>query len=196
MQSGDHVIVLLAALIIQQRPVLHRILDDRQRDMNGSMLSFLFFLFFLLSLSFCSFLVHTPLNCQFQHIQCSASITIRKDSDLLQCILIYAYSELAQSTLLIFQGTSQDSQDVFFSQSMQCEDSAARQESSIDLKAWILCRGSDQCHNTTFYMGQHRILLRLIEAMDLIDKQNSSLSRELPKLLCLLYHFPQISHPC
>src|SRR5579875_136272 len=47
----------------------------------------------------------------------------------------------------------------------------ARQQRRNDLKRWIFGRRADQDHVTPLHIGQKCILLRLVEAMDLVDKQ-------------------------
>ena len=83
------------------------------------------------------------LNCQFQHIESNASITIGKDGNLLQCILVNRNVELTQAAFSIFQGAPEDGQDVFFGQTTQHENACARQESSIHFKAGIFGGGSN-----------------------------------------------------
>src|SRR5258708_12157091 len=98
--------MLVGALVIEQRAVLHHILNRGKRNVYR----------YVFSLSFSA-----SLNCQFQHIESNASITIGKDGNLLQCILVNRNVELAQAAFSIFQGTPEDRQDEFFGQTPQLQ---------------------------------------------------------------------------
>ena len=48
----------------------------------------------------------------------------------------------------------------------------ARQQRAVDLERWILRRRTDERNQTLLDVRQKRVLLRLVEAVDLVDEQN------------------------
>src|SRR5579859_4230493 len=83
---------------------------------------------------------------------------------------------------------------MFLGQAFEGKDARAREQGSIDLEAGILGSGSDQRYGAALDMGEYGILLRLIEAMNLVDKEDSALPGELLQLVGFIYHFAQVRH--
>ena len=61
-------------------------------------------------------------------------------------------------------------------QRLQHEHAHARQQRAVDLERRILRRRADQRDRARFDVRQKRVLLRLVEAMDLVGEQNRSAS--------------------
>jgi hypothetical protein len=76
-------------------------------------------------------------------------------------------------------------------QAIQHEDLAARQQRAVQFKGGILGRGADQHHGAVLDIGEKPILLRAVEAMDLIDEQQSPLAHP-PAVARRLEHLAQI----
>ena len=66
--------------------------------------------------------------------------------------------------------------DVGLRQPLQDKDTAAREQSVVDLKGGIFRRRSDEDNASLLHKRQKRILLRLVKAMNLIDKDDDALS--------------------
>ena len=70
---------------------------------------------------------------------------------------------------------TEEARDVIRRQTLQDKDAAARQESAVDLERGVLRRRSDQDDAPLLHKWEKRILLRLVEAMDLINKNDDTL---------------------
>ena len=84
-------------------------------------------------------------------------------------------------------GPFQQTHHLFFLQGLQYEYLAAGQQRPVHLKGRILRGGADENDTALFHKGQEGILLRLVKAMNLVDKNDGSLA-ESPALLRLLHH--------
>ena len=71
-------------------------------------------------------------------------------------------------------------------------DAGAGQERRVHLERWILRRGADEHHGAPFHMGQEGILLRLVEAVRLIDEEHR---RNAGVGLCLGDGGAHVAHP-
>jgi len=54
-------------------------------------------------------------------------------------------------------------------QSVQAEQARARQQGGVDLEVRVLGGGSDQREQAVLHVGQEGVLLRLVEAVDLVE---------------------------
>ena len=57
-----------------------------------------------------------------------------------------------------------------FVERLKYVDLATREERTYHLKRWVLGGRTDECDFTSFYSCQQRVLLRLGESMDFVDK--------------------------
>jgi len=55
----------------------------------------------------------------------------------------------------------------------RCRHGSAR-ERGVDLEGWVFCRGTDQADRPTLDVGKKGVLLRLVEAVDLVDEEDSA----------------------
>ena len=92
---------------------------------------------------------------------------------------LLAYVELAGSEYRVFlKCAGQQPLHAVGIERLKSVDLCTRQERPYDLERGILCRGSYQRHCAPFYGSEKGILLRLVEAVDFIDKQDGSSLRE------------------
>ena len=62
--------------------------------------------------------------------------------------------------------------DVVRGELLELVDLRAREQRAVDLEVRVLGRGADQRHQAVLDRGQQRVLLRLVEAMDLVEEED------------------------
>ena len=83
--------------------------------------------------------------------------------------------DFATKQLLVsLQGTFQKSSDVVWLQRFQDKNPGAGEQGGVDFKGGVFRCGSNQDDVTVFDPWQKRILLGLVETMDLVDKQQGA----------------------
>ena len=98
--------------------------------------------------------------------------------------------------LILAQGAVQQLLQVFRLQGLQYEDLAAGQQGSDHLKGWILRRGADQDDRTGLDCTKEGVLLRLVETVDLVNKENRRARAGKERLgLRRVNHVADILHP-
>src|SRR5207248_5956188 len=116
------VIVLVAALVVEQGAVLHDLFDQRHGDMGmrrpGGLLTL-------------PGSARGSLSGKFQHIESNTRIAIGKNRYLLQRILIDGDVHLTQAALLVRERPPQNGQNMLFTQTSQCEDARTGEEPMI-----------------------------------------------------------------
>ena len=65
---------------------------------------------------------------------------------------------------------------------MQHKDARAREQRGVDFERRIFGRRADQRDRAVLDIGQHRVLLRLVEAVDLVDEEHGALAERRARL--------------
>ena len=99
MQCRDSVKVLFSALVVEQGAVLHGLFDHWNGDVKMERRRHSSILYG------CS--AYT-LGGQFKYIKCYASVTVGKDGDLLQCILINGDVQLTEAAFFVGESTPEN----------------------------------------------------------------------------------------
>ena len=88
--------------------------------------------------------------------------------------------ERAEAALAIGERPLEDLPQLRFAERMEHDHARARQQRRDDLEGGILGRRAEQHHGAALDVRQERILLRLVEAMDLVDEEHglSAVQRE------------------
>ena len=73
-------------------------------------------------------------------------------------------------------GSAEQSLQIFIGKSLQYKDFTAGKEGAVHLKGGILRGRADQDDAALFHKGQKRVLLRLVKAVDFIDKKDGLLT--------------------
>ena len=68
--------------------------------------------------------------------------------------------------------TSDDGAHLLVGERLELHDSAAREERRVDLEVRVLGRGADQRQQAALDARQQRVLLTLVEAVDLVEEQD------------------------
>jgi hypothetical protein len=83
----------------------------------------------------------------------------------------------AQAALRIVERALDDAPDVVVVECAQHEDARTREQRRVDLERRVLGRGADERDRAVLDVRQHRVLLRLVEAVDLVDEQHRATAR-------------------
>ena len=88
----------------------------------------------------------------------------------------------AESALRIVQRAIDDRCHVLIGERVQHEDARAREERRVHFKRRVLGRRADHRHRSVLDIGQNRVLLPFVEAMDLVDEEHAASAHAPPRL--------------
>ena len=77
-----------------------------------------------------------------------------------------------QPALLVVERPPDDGRDVVVGQRLEAPDPHPRQERGVDLEVGVLGRRADERDRAVLDVRQERVLLGLVEAVDLVDEQD------------------------
>ena len=84
---------------------------------------------------------------------------------------------LAAEPARVGKRAAEQAHHLVFGKGLQHEHLASREQSPVHLERWIFGRGADEGDGAFFDKGQERVLLRLVEPMDFVDKHDGALPR-------------------
>src|SRR5688500_865633 len=151
----------LATLVVMREALLHRI----TRECSGHAAT-----------------VAGKHRCGLEHRKCASCVTVRFHYNQLDRVVIDVQSKLAQPAIVVGRRAADQLAEVVDRYRLQHEHSHSRQQSTVHLERRILSGRADESYGSAFDMRQKRVLLCLVEAMNLIDEQD----RLAPKLQSLL----------
>ena len=103
--------------------------------------------------------------------------------------------ELAREAPLgVIDRPSHDPADVVVGERLQAPHAQPRQERGVDLEVRVLRRRADERDGAVLDVRQERVLLRLVEAVDLVDEQHGPLAVEREPLLGIGDSAPNLGH--
>jgi hypothetical protein len=103
-------------------------------------------------------------------------VAVRDPHERFESVVVEHDTRRAQTPFRIGERAANERGDVFVRERVQYEDPRAREQRRIHFERWVLRRRADQRDRAVLDVGQDRILLRLVEAMDLIDEEHGSLA--------------------
>ena len=77
-----------------------------------------------------------------------------------------------QAALLVVERPADDRRDLLVGQRLEAPDAHPRQERGVDLEVGVLGRRADERDRAVLDVGQQRVLLGLVEAVDLVEEQD------------------------
>ncbi len=98
---------------------------------------------------------------------------------------------LSQAALLVVQRAFDQRAHVVVGERLEHEHARAREQRGVDLERRVLGRRADQRDGAVLDVRQHRVLLRLVEAVDLVDEQHGAPARG-AQLLRVGHDAPQV----
>src|SRR2546427_969457 len=129
----------------------------------------------------------------FERVERAPSVALRVTYEQLDRIVTEAYLALLPSPLgLSVDRPPHDRPDVLRRQRLQYEHPTPRQQRLGQLEARVLGGGADQRDDAVLDPGEKGILLRLVEAVDLVAEQDRAATLVLESLLRLL---DDLAHP-
>ena len=122
----------------------------------------------------------------FQSRERRARVPVREVRDRRQRVVVDADVLSAEAGGRL-KGMAQYFDNVGGRQRLQHKDLAAGQKSPVDLEGRVLCRRADQDDRAFLHKGQKSVLLRFVEPVDFVDKDDR-LHTVLPCGVRLLHH--------
>ncbi len=113
---------------------------------------------------------------------------------MIQGILIQLHIQVTQPSLFILQGSQNNGANLTFGQRVKSENPGAGEKRGSNLKGGVFRGGPDEGNRAILNKGQNGILLGLIEAMNLINKEDGLLLVHSAAFLGFLNDAPQVSH--
>ena len=103
--------------------------------------------------------------------ECVARIAVREDRDLAKRVVAARDVQLSEASRTC-QRAAEKHHEIVFREAVQGEDLATREKRGIHLERRILRRGADQYYRALLDVRQKRVLLGLVEAVNLIDEKD------------------------
>ena len=85
--------------------------------------------------------------------------------------------------------------ELLLGERLELDDLAAGEEGGVDLEVGVLRRGADQRHEALLDRGQERVLLRLVEAVDLVEEEDRPLPVAAQPVAGALHHAADVVDP-
>ena len=156
--------MLLAVLVVHERLAVH----DLRKDVFGD-------------LRLAVLVNRAVRNRRLERAERVARVAVRKDGDLAEHVVRTDDPELAEPAVLV-QRVTEKRHEILLGKALQDKHLAARQERRVDLEGRILGRRADEDDGPLLDERQERILLRLVEAVDFVDKKDGAETEQTPLL--------------
>ena len=167
--------MLFAGLVVEQRAVLGEVCDEGGVNWPGT----------------CAVTRARPgddVRRALEEVQCDARVTVGVLRDRGKRIIVHAQLHRSEPALGVLQCALQDSDDVIEIERFEDVDLRPRQQRRVHLERRILGGGADQHDVSGFDPRQKGVLLRLVEAMDLVDEEERALAAATARLLGFRHH--------
>ena len=139
----------VAVLVVDERPLAGGVLDVPLRDRSVFRLC--------------------GLRRELEHVECRAGVAARVPGDPQHEVVVELDPELSAPR-------ARDQGEVVEREWLELVDLAARQQSRVDLEVRVLRGRADERDEPLLHGGQERILLRLVEAVDLVEEEDRPLA--------------------
>ena len=156
--------VLVARLVVQQRATLENLLDLLHPQRNGRLER----AGFRRIGAFCG--GRRSLHDELKARERLARVAGRRGGDEVECCVVEGNAELRHAWM--FDGPSEDGDDLLALERRDDDHFRSRQESRVDLERGILRRCADEDDVSRLDVGEKRILLGFVEAVDLVDEDD------------------------
>ena len=178
-ESADHVVVLVAvAVVAQQSPV-----DGHRDDVSGHDR-------LLVDLGH----GRRRQRRRFQRRECAPGVTGSETDDEGPRLLLQ--HNLVGETAWIHYRPVDENSEVVVIQHLEGQQERTGQERRDHREGGVLGGGRHENDPAVLDTGQQRILLRLAEPMDLVEKQHRGDAIEIPRRHCLFHHLAHVFDPC
>ena len=108
---------------------------------------------------------------EFEQVQRAPRVAVRGGRNSLQG-LVADRKAPTEAALLVEQSAAQHREQIILGERLEDIDARAGQQRVVELERGILCRRPDEGQRAVLDVGQEGVLLRLVEAMHLIEEQD------------------------
>jgi len=175
-ERRDRVVVLVAGPVIEERPPLQRIFDLVQADGLLSVRS-----------------GHCRVGGELERVERDTGVAVAHRDEAFLGLL--RQSDRAPKAAVFGERAFHDDPHLLLGERLQREDPGSRQKGGVHLERRVLRRRSEQGDVAVLDVREHDVLLRLVEAVDLIDEEDGALVRKAAELPRLLDDLSQLAHP-
>src|SRR2546423_13880043 len=91
-------------------------------------------------------------------------------------LVIHPDLVVAEPAFLVRQGAIDELFELLDAQRLQLKNLRARYQRAIDIEKWIVSRRADQSQISALYVRQQNVLLRFVEMVNLVHKQDRFLA--------------------
>ncbi len=130
---------------------------------------------------------------QLQSVERDAGVTTREADEPLPRIGLQVDVDTAETAVWIGDGAVDEHAESLVGQRLEADDAGARQQRAVDLEAGVLGGGAEKGDHAALDVGEHRVLLRLVETMDLVDEEHRALA-EAPAVARPLHDLAQLGY--
>ena len=155
--------MLVALAVVPQGPVLDALLGLRQADAHRSVRG----------------VGRGRRHRQLERVERGARVPAGHAHEVPDRLVRHLGAGGAQAALPVGERVAQDAGDVRVLERPELEDAAAREQRGVDVEEGVLGRRADQDHRAVLDVRQQRVLLRAVEAVDLVDEEDRALVRDL-----------------
>ena len=161
-ERADQVVVLLARLVVEERLLLRRLADRLDGEARRRA-------------ALAAGGAEEPRG-DLQDVQRGAGVALRQRHDRRHGVGIQLETEAAQAAVGVRHRPADDRLEIRLGQPLQHVDAAAREQRRDHLERRVLGGRADQGHGAALDVRQERVLLRLVEAVDLVDEEDRALA--------------------
>ena len=155
--------MLLAALVVQQHPALYDLLRVRAVDRPLAIVS-----------------DWRRGGGELQQVQRRSRVAAGCPCDERQRVWRHPHRLRPETVLHVGKRAREDGEDLLFLQSPQHKHARSRQECRVHLERRVLGRGADEDDGPRFDVREEGVLLRLVEAVNLVYEQDRALASQTP----------------
>ena len=176
-ERADGVVVRIPVAVIHDGLLLDALLGNFHRDADGAI-----------------GLRRGGESRDFQRVERLARVAIGHAGQVLRGFLRNLDFEVADAALRIHQRAGQQVEQVILRNRLQLENLRARDERRVDEEERVVRGRADQPDDSALNIGQQHVLLRLVEAVDLVHEQHRGLAGVFEPVGRALQHPPHVGH--
>ena len=165
-ERGDEVVVRVGGLVVEQRPLPRGIVHVRLRERFAGRLR--------------------GLQGQLDDVVDGACVTAGASGDEPEQVVGNLGAQLRGAA-------ARHRLELLHGQRLELVHLSSRQERGVDLEVGVLRRRADQRDHSLLDTGQERVLLRLVEAVDLVEEQDRALPVRAEPLARACENFPHLA---
>ena len=158
-ERADDVVVLLAGLVVEERPVALGRGDRFERHAKRALAP-----------------RFEVVDDELERRQGAPRVAASHVGDREERVLVGREVLCAEAVGLVGERPPEEHRDVFRPERLEVEHLAAREQRRVDGEARVLGRRPDEHDRPVFDVGQERVLLRLVEPVDLVHEEDRALA--------------------